>query len=571
MRCALLFIFAFTSVASAQTTQPGDGKLDFGDEGLVFPQPTIVNAHVPRTAQLLGEAYRKKDPLEARRVQLIADLGRTAQPAAAPYVIEAMKDDSPAVRAEAARSAAMIGASPELHLALEKLLADADAGVRREAVMSASNLARGQHGNTPAIERGLADRDAGVIAAAIQQAWTPEHAKLVAQKLGSLPKPLRADAATALGRIAASPLAEAVLPLLEGDVVERAAATRALGDMGNAAQSQAVLKMLADAHPTVRREAVFAMAKLADAPTRVASAIRMLRDVDPTVREGAATVLTPMPSAEALAALVPQLDVDYAPLHAAARASLTHPADDAMRSATVRAAVELLAHRDPRRREDASYVLGRLRSGEGFDRHIQLLQWDLAASEKTDWPLVAQVAESLGLIGDPRAAQQLLMLAKAAHTQLERVPVERQMQIGRAMGNALVACGRLKHQPAFDEAVGDLKGDTNQVPPPVRAAAAFVVGALGESGSVPDGVNFLEIYASPDETAESKFEALKALGNLRHAGSASALKTISETSLVPEFRWIAHWSYQRAANVTVPYVPATDRREPPVMISDLPR
>ena len=177
----------------------------------------------------------------------------------------------------------------------------------------------------------------------------------------------------------------------------------------------------------------------------------------------------------------------------------------------------------------------------------------------------------MGLIGDARAGEQLLALATAAHETLQGVPLKRQMQIGIAMGNALAACGRLKHQPAFDEAVGDLKGAATEVPGPVRAAAAFVVGALGESGTVPDGVNFLGIYASPDESTETKFEALKALGNLRHARSAGGLKAIAETALVPDYRWIAHWSYQRAANVTVPYVPAADVREPPVMISDLPR
>ena len=65
--------------------------------------------------------------------------------------------------------------------------------------------------------------------------------------------------------------------------------------------------------------------------------------------------------------------------------------------------------------------------------------------------------------------------------------------------------------------------------------------------------------------------SFKALGNLRHAKSAGGLKAIADTALVPEYRWIAHWSYERAENVTVPYVPATDVREPPVMISDPPR
>ncbi|MDQ3440942.1 MAG: HEAT repeat domain-containing protein, partial [Planctomycetota bacterium] len=259
----LLAILLLTTVATAQTTQPTDGKLDFGADGLVFPPAQVVNGHTPRTAQLLGEAYRRNDPLEWRRVQLVADLGQVALPDGAPFVMDAMKDPSPAVRAEAARSAGMIAPPPpSLLTQVEKLLADADANVRREAVLSAATLARTLNQQTPAIERGLADPEARVIAAALQRAWTAEHGNLIVQRIPSLPKALHAEAAAALGRAGATESAQSLFPLLDGEIPVRAAAARGLGKLKSAGAHAALVKLLADAHPTVRREAIAALAKV---------------------------------------------------------------------------------------------------------------------------------------------------------------------------------------------------------------------------------------------------------------------------------------------------------------------
>src|SRR5947208_979036 len=222
--------FAFGQTTASSTPVE---RLDFGAEGLVIPPATIVNTHTPRTAQLLGEAYRRNDPLVWKRVQYIAEMGEAGLGAAAPFVSQAMKDPAPQVRAEAARAAAMI--------------------------------------DDPS--------------------------------------------------------------LCSGDIGQRAAATRALGELANPACADAVMKMLADPHPTVRREAIIALGKLADATTAQPRAIAMLGDPDPTVRQGAATVLTPMPTTAALAALAAQLDQEYAPLHQALREALAHPADATTRQA----------------------------------------------------------------------------------------------------------------------------------------------------------------------------------------------------------------------------------------------
>jgi HEAT repeat protein len=577
MKCALaaiILVAALAGVVAAQTTQPAlpDGRLDFGVEGLTFPPVVIVNGHTPRTAELLGEAYRRREPLVWKRTQYVADLGHVMLAAGAPFVIEAMADPAPQVRAEAARAAAQIGEA-SLLVHVERLVGDSDGAVRREAVLAAGALARRHQQSTTAIERGLADPQAAVTAAALQSAWTAAHAAAVAHKLPSLPPELQAEGAVALGRMKAADHAQALLPMLGGDVVQRLAAVRAFGEIAKAQQHDAIAKMLADPHPTVRRAAITATGQLDPEITRGSVAIKVLDDdADPTVREAAVRVLTPVATSPALVAIARQLDSDYAPLHAAARDALVRPADDAKRAQAIALAAEMLAHANPRRREDASYILGRLRSGAAFERHVALLKWDRAGAAQLDWPVVAQAAESLGRIGDPRSTAQLMTLVTAAPDALEGMQRPQGNHMSRAMSNALVAAARLGHRPAVAEAVRILQLNPDTCPADLRAAAAFAIGALGEAGGAPpEGVNFFAMYASPFEGRDTKLEALKALGNLRHAASSARLKEISDTDATPDLRWIAHWSYQRAARQQVPYTPPTAPREPPVTITDLPK
>jgi hypothetical protein len=328
----------------------------------------------------------------------------------------------------------------------------------------------------------------------------------------------------------------------------------------------------------VRREAVVAVGKLAtaatDAPLREKQAMQMLGDADPTVREAAARVLTPVPSAQAAAALFAQLDVSYQPLHDAVRDALAHPADDATRRAVTTAAAAMLAHADPRRREDASDVLGRLRSAAAIDAHVALLlRWDKNDAAKADWPLVAQAAESLGLIGDAKAIEGLMALASAAPQALPPAPQGHSPQrdaMSAAMSNAMIALARLRHGPALREAVRVLQLEPTACPPRLRAAAAFAVGVLAPPAKSPP-INMFAVVDSIDEDHATKVEAVKALGNLRYAGTAERLATIAGNEPSPDLRWIAHWSYEKCSGTTTAYVPPTETREPPVSVTDLAR
>src|SRR4051812_41505425 len=97
IRLIPIVVFSVGCQCLAQTTSPSSEQLDFGREGLSFQAPVRVNGHVPRTAELLGEAYRRGEPLVWKRVQLVSDLGQVGVPAAAPYLAEAMRDPTPAV------------------------------------------------------------------------------------------------------------------------------------------------------------------------------------------------------------------------------------------------------------------------------------------------------------------------------------------------------------------------------------------------------------------------------------------------------------------------------------------
>jgi HEAT repeat protein len=232
----------------------------------------------------------------------------------------------------------------------------------------------------------------------------------------------------------------------------------------------------------------------------------------------------------------------------------------------------MLSDPNPRRRQDASYALGHLHSTAGIDQHIALLQWDPANATKSDWPMIAQAAESLGWLGDPRSVELLMQLVKPAPEAAIALPRPQRDEMAQAIANALVALARLHHHPAMQPAVHILQTDPGECPHAMRWAAAFAIGMLGEQGGTERQAERLQrVYESMYEDLETKFEALKGLGNLGHVPAADRLKEIGETDATPELRWIAHWAYERTSGKTTPYTSPSEKREPPVSITDLAR
>jgi HEAT repeat protein len=271
-----------------------------------------------------------------------------------------------------------------------------------------------------------------------------------------------------------------------------------------------------------------------------------LADPDPTVRESAAKLLQAVPIAAGVAPLIEQLDDGYAPLHHAAREALVAAKKDAVPSA-----VALLDHADPRRREDGSYILGKLRSDAGLERHIALLT-------DPDWDVVGQVATSLGEIGRQEASPAIAKL-------IERAPTINQETVGKepeqirinlsavqAMSNAIIAAGKLRITEVLPPLI-PLFPQREVQPYKLRAAIIWAFGVMGDPTDTATCDRLLPIYHDLFESGECKFEALKALGNVGYKPAADELRSISEADPSPNFRWISYWSYRTLTGDTREY------------------
>jgi HEAT repeat protein len=547
--CLLAFAGPLVSAQTrpaVPTTQP----LDFGTAGLDIAPAVEAVTVAPRTITLIGDALARETG--SRRLRLARDLGECRSPLALPYLLKLLADPEPAMRAQAVESAGKLGDRSALP-ALRPLLNDPNAAVRREAVLACAAL-----GDENVVSNALADSDVAVVAAALRVSTTSEHGDTIARRVGDLPRELRPQAIRRLGEIGTAAHAKTIARFLSSDTAARIAAVDALARLRSAEHDGAVVTLLGDKHPGVRRAATAALSSLTTGEVRRTQAIAMLRDADPGVRQAAAELFVTQPSAEAVPLLVEQFDNGDEPLRLAARDALV-----AAKEAAVAPAVELLADPDPRRREDGSYVLGHLRSDAALATHIAML-------DDADWLVVAQAAWSLGQIGRAEAAEPLAALVKRIPPTAGLLPREQQ----RAFSEAVIAVARLSHRPAAADLarlIIELAPNAQRGPAPrLRAACAWGFGILGTANDTATCDALLGTVDEFLEQREAKVEAVKALGHLRYAPAATQLKRISETSLDPELRWMACWSYERVTGSPTPYVPPRQTVSPNLSIVTFP-
>ena len=178
--------------ASAQTTRKSAPPIPYGIPS-DLPPPIETNATSPHVVEMLAEALAAK-PVVSRRVELINDLGLTGLPTALPGIEAAMSDPDPAVRAQAARSAAMLG-DTSIRPALHNLLSDDSEEVRNEVVRAGASF------NDPSfVEAGLNDKSDSVFSAACAAASTDGHDKQIVARLADLQPATKRSAIRALGR-----------------------------------------------------------------------------------------------------------------------------------------------------------------------------------------------------------------------------------------------------------------------------------------------------------------------------------------------------------------------------------
>lgn len=554
-RWVALAVLALASLGRAQPVMGPDGRMDYGDEGIDFPKSTQVNTTLPRTVTLLGEAVAGEKQFWFRRAQWVAELGRCKMAEAAPYLRQAMADPAPQVRAQAAAAAAESGVEPLLG-DVEKLTSDAEPTVRREAVAATDALSKGRTDDSAVVLRGLNDSDPQVVRAAVDAVRTAGEIKALAGKMPSLTEDFQVAGLRSMGRAGATDQAGLVAGFLDKTVPLRTAAIQALAMMKATGQLAAVEARLGDEHPTVRREATAALAELAPLDEQHRQAMKMLKDVDPSVRTAAAVLLNPLPDTEAADALFAQLDDPYRPLHAAIRAGLTHPATEQVKQHVIASAATLLDHANMRRREDGSYVLGRLHSNAAFEKHLALLNVPKDDPQTVDWLLVTQVAESLGLIGDQRAAESLAALAAKAPKGFT-VDYEKPI-VGNpfdAMGAAFVAVGRLRYPGSMDDAKRQVRASPREIPTQIRSASIWYIGVVSPEHDDANAALAMSVYGGMEESMNSQLEALKAAGNIKAKSLEDRLKGLSTDVGEEKLRWMAHWAFERISGQKAPYVP----------------
>lgn len=591
---ALLLAWSAAGVGRAELP-PTDQPLEFGIDQFDIPQTPRINITSPRTVQLLGEAIIPAAPIE-RRCELLADLARTDLPSALAYVLKSFTDESPAVRAAAATAAGNLH-QPEAAQPLLSLVDDTDPGVRAAAVKALGKLT---DDNTlgQAVTKLLSDSDEAVVIAALNAARGASTGDAIAGRIDSFSPRAQIVAVRALGRSGQASHGAVAARLLGDNVALSTAALQAIAELKDKSQMQAVQAQLSAAHPSVRREALLALPSLVDAATVRKLAAGGLQDSDVAVKTTAARLVQPLDQADQIPVLVGLLEIDNAALHQALRDALSSCPEGSVRQASIAAAVKLLDQSDLRRKEDGSYVLGMYASHEGYDKHLALL-----TSEPMDGSLLAQLCKSMGQIGDPKAADAVTHVATLGVDALVKGAVVIPMGPGVvpatppaggaapeaadapapeaaaasplldpnfvALDEALVTLGQFKHKPGIALAEKVLAQSAERSPAIPRPPAAYLLGTTGGA----DQISVLaRVMADMFEGPVTKFEAIKAIGNIgdnTNGAAASAVTAAMNSTRETSNWWICQWTLKRLG-AQIPDAPApTVRTSAQVSIIDL--
>jgi len=551
LRPIFITAFAFFSpaISSAVDLPPIDRFLPFGDNVIALPAPQRINDTSPRTVQLLAAELERPQTTPDRKTELIGDLGRTHLPAAVAPLRVAAADSDPIIRASVATALGALD-DPSASDTISKLAVDADPQVRAEAVRAAAALSRGD-----LVTKGLGDVDTQVIAAALSVAGA-QQSTMLAPLIANKDEGLQILAINAAARANVASLANAVAAQLGADVPTRVAAVQALGVLRAAGQADEILNLLADANPTVRREAINALPGVMPAAAAQAHAIHMLTDADESVRTSAALVLAKAPGPAAVAPLIKQLYDPYTPLHETARAALL-----AAGGAAASAAVNLLDDPDPRRREDGSYLLGMLASSAGFQRHLKLL-------DDPDWAVVAQAAKSLGQISNPTVAPDLVRTLDRAMVTISHNNSQTSPAVAAAT-NAVVSAAQLGYVP-IGRKVSAYIFQRGVFPHSFRSAAIWAVGIVGAPDESSIFKQLPSLIEDPFDAADVKIEAIKAVGNWKFSEGGAVFDAASKFPGSNETLAIIHWSKDRINGTHTPFTLPPQVYRADTSITDIP-
>lgn len=529
---------------------------DYGMLGVEYPPATPNNATTIRTTQLLVDALGR-DHTDYGQAGWLLEIGGTKHAQGAPAILPFLSNANPLLRASAARAAGMLG-DASLLTPTQALLTDDDPAVRHAALNAALELSPSKD-QSAHVEKGLTDADPAVVHLALRHAL-PANAASIAAHLPKWSPAIQVDALRALGRIKAADQAGVIAPFLAASIPLRVAAIDALGDLGVVGQLDAIIKQLKDEHPTIRRVAIIALAKLANPAIQQQHALSLLADPDPTVREAAARIFKSHPSLAALDLLTKQLFDPYRPLHDAARESLTAYSTPQMRERIIAIAAKLLTSSagtdDPERRQDGSYLLGAMKSEAALDAQIALLTFT-KPTDPMNWPLYTQAIWSLARIGNPSPAARILPL-------LNNVPITQADLMGPRgavstdAGEAgFYATARFKYRAALPAVKRVVNGNAMEQATNMRAAAVWALGNLAPPDDRATNQTLLNIAKNINDVPPARFEAIKCLVIRQTPGAQDTFKALATEDTDPLIRFAAHWAYEHASGQTIPYTPPT--------------
>lgn len=547
---AIAILFCNAGVSWAQEVYP-DGIMPYGRDFLTIPEVEFWNNTSPRTVELLGRAFDAGETVP-RRVELVRDLGACKLPVALPYLIKAMAEPDALVRAEAARSSGMIGDASILPT-LRTLLDDSDESVRREVIVAGAILK-----DEAIVLEGLKSDDPVTLGTSLTRAFSPAHATAIVARLQNLPPVRQVQAIVALGRIGSAQHEDAVVGFLPASVPLKVAALTSLGKMKATKKLAEVEAYLNDMHPTVRREALRALAGVAPVDVRQKWAIEKLSDTDIPIRTVAAVLLTANPTGDAVVPLIAQLSVDDQPLHEAALAALVSTG-----AASIPAIVNLMDDADSARQIDALYVLWKLKSDAALEKQIAL-------AGGADWPVSAAAARALSAASRSEAIPILSKLALSALQSQTGQASEQARGRFDAIQWGIIGCGALNH-PDIVAPLMPLLPQFETQPSEWRAALCWAIGATQQTQYASA---LMGIPGNQKDQESVKIEAIKAMGNMRHKPAIGLTGTWSTGDVVarsPVLRYITHWAHSRITGENIPFIPIRLPWDADVSIRDVPK
>jgi HEAT repeat protein len=430
---------------------------------------TAIFAEDPTVAELIAKVA--KSPDEATKLAAIDSLGLLGKRAAdaVPTLTATLKDPSAAVRAHAVQTLGEIGDAAKAAVpGIAALVGDSDATVRREAMEAIAAIHPGPKVTVPLFVKMLESADAMTRQAAM-------------------------DTLANQGK-AAVPF------LIESLAAEKATywACLVLNEIGPEAQEAvpALIKVMGDKRPEVRREAILALVQIGDAAAAIPSILKAVDDPDTATAAIFALGHFKKATPEAEAKIQKQLSSSDPVLAAVSIWTLArlHPEDKKLAAEAVDRLCEGLKSENSKARKAAAHALA------GLKPDAELLEPALEKSLKGAKPETVEEAlnalASMGPIAVPKLVESLkherirpLIIGLIGRQGAAAEPAvgaliglldDKSPDVRREAGIALARIG-----PAAKAAVPVLLERFAKADAPIQCGIAYVLGRIGSPEALP--------------------------------------------------------------------------------------